>query len=88
MVIKILRLLRWAIYEHESIVTSMDPKSIFESVIALSIEYILSVERINMHKNFTGQSFVFLLLSTRDYKLRLSYSLLLFLCEKNYAGAS
>ena len=56
MVIKILRLLRWANYEHESIVTSMDPKSIFELVIALSIKYILSVERINMHKNFTGSS--------------------------------
>ena len=54
MVIKILRLLTWAIYEDESIVTSMDPKSIFELVIALSIEYILSVERINMHQNFTG----------------------------------
>lgn len=54
MVIKILRLLTWAIYEDESIVTSMDPKSIFELVIALSIEYILSVERIKMHQNFTG----------------------------------
>lgn len=54
MVIQIVRLLRWANYKHESIVTSMDPKSIFELVIALSIKYILSVERINMHKNFTG----------------------------------
>lgn len=54
MVIQIVRLLRWANYKHESIVTSMDPKNIFELVIALSIEYILSVERINMHKNFTG----------------------------------
>lgn len=54
MVIQIVRLLRWANYKHESIVTSMDPKSIFELVIALSIEYILSVEKINMHKNFTG----------------------------------
>ena len=49
MVIQIVRLLRWANYKHESIVTS-----IFELVIALSIEYILSVEKINMHKNFTG----------------------------------
>lgn len=54
MVIKILRFLRWEIYEYEFIVIRMDLKSIFELVIVLSIEYILLVERINMYKNFIG----------------------------------